>query len=446
MIRRNTTNFTGYILQNEEKIFYHAQDKIFYFIVEGAGILADIVKRKLVSPEHFLYGYTSDGYQIALYTGYDEREISVNYRLRTGLYVVSRANLCRYDMSKFQAVEFIGGTLNNLYEQKVIKTKYDDSQQCYVKVYPESRKEFELKIRNYSCKMIIRNVPSESSPSKMDLIVRYEFQEEVPLVEIKLVYNVLIDICRFLTNRKNVGFDEARLFQIVEGTQKWLCFANAYIDYQYTQFTSKTFRNNILFDYLDDCIVNLHAIVSSAAERKTTYLFGFYADSDADYAVLSDDKIKNTCSSIECELDFVKDLKDNENKNLNDLIKKVKTIIKDHRKSENRLEDKTYDMIGSSISHWGMANSRKIFLLYQRNQKYMDILKYKTNLFCTEEDIGAFVTFRNDVTHGRYRTIDSVVATTSYTLMALAYCCFLTRIGMQENELKKLFEENRIGS
>lgn len=114
--------------------------------------------------------------------------------------------------------------------------------------------------------------------------------------------------------------------------------------------------------------------------------------------------------------------------------------------SEGKLEDQTYDMIGSSMPHWGMANSRKIYLLYEKNKTYMDILKTRASLSCTEEDVIAFVKYRNDITHGRYRTVDSVIATASYTLMALSYACFLTRIGMKENELKKLFEENKIAS
>lgn len=446
MIQRNTDNFTGFIIQDKEKVYFHAQDRIFYFISEGAGIFAGLMKRDLKSPDHFLHGYTADGYQLALYTGYEERKISVNYKLRPGIYIVSRANACRYDMTKFQAIEFIGGTLNNLYEQTRIKTKYDDEQKNYIKTYPESKMEYEIKIKDYDCKLIIRNIPSETSPSKMDLVIRYEFPSELLLAEIKLIYNVLIDICRLLTNRKNVGFDAVRLFQVDEETQKWLCFADAFIDYKYDQFTNKSYRNNILFDYLGNCISNLHTVVSADAEGKAAYLMDFYADSDSDYAVLTDDKVKNICSSIECELDFVKDLKDDENENLKELIRQIKSVIKDHRKSEGKLEDKTYDMIGSSMSHWGMANSRKIYLLYEKNKIFMDILETRTSLSCTEEDVIAFVKYRNDITHGRYRTVDSVIATASYTLMALAYSCFLTRMGMQENELKKLFEEDKIAS
>lgn len=103
-------------------------------------------------------------------------------------------------------------------------------------------------------------------------------------------------------------------------------------------------------------------------------------------------------------------------------------------------------MIFNSISHWGMANSRKIYLLYKKQDYYMKILNEKAKLSCTEEDIAAFVKYRNDITHGRYRTLDSVIAATAYALMALAYCCFLLRMGIKDDKLKLLFETNRIAS
>lgn len=53
MIQRNTENFTGFIIQDKGKIHFHAQDKIFYFISEGVGIFADVMKRDLKSPDHF---------------------------------------------------------------------------------------------------------------------------------------------------------------------------------------------------------------------------------------------------------------------------------------------------------------------------------------------------------------------------------------------------------
>lgn len=53
MISRNTDNFTGFVFQGEEKIYFHAQDKVFNFITEGVGILAEFSKNVMKSPEHF---------------------------------------------------------------------------------------------------------------------------------------------------------------------------------------------------------------------------------------------------------------------------------------------------------------------------------------------------------------------------------------------------------
>lgn len=73
----------------------------------------------------------------------------------------------------------------------------------------------------------------------MDLIVRYEFPNEMPIATIKLAYNVLMEICRFMTNRENVGFDEVRLYQIDDETGNWIRFADGFLDYQYDRFTQK---------------------------------------------------------------------------------------------------------------------------------------------------------------------------------------------------------------
>ena len=249
-----------------------------------------------------------------------------------------------------------------------------------------------------------------------------------------------------MTNRENVGFDEVRLYQINEETGAWVRFADAFLDYPYDSFTDKTYKQNILFENISNCIVKLHDIMSANIEGKANYLLEFYATTDKDYFILSDDKIKNICSSIECELDFTEDLNVDENVNLTNLIREIKNLIKNHRNSEEKLEDKTYDMIGSSMSHWEMANSRRIYLLYKKQEKYMQVFQKIMGMSCSENTIASFVKYRNDVTHGRYRTLDSTIADTAYVLMALVYCCFLQRIGIGEDDLKKIFEENRIAS
>ena len=59
--------------------------------------------------------------------------------------MISKANAHRYDMSKFQAIEFVGGILNNLYPQERIETKYGEGN--FIKKYPAFEQEYEVKIR-----------------------------------------------------------------------------------------------------------------------------------------------------------------------------------------------------------------------------------------------------------------------------------------------------------
>ena len=65
----------------------------------------------------------------------------------------------------------------------------------------------------------------------MDLVVRYEFEQEIPLNNIKTIYSTLIKICRFMTNRKNVGFDKIKLYQFNQEQNYWENFADGYLDY-----------------------------------------------------------------------------------------------------------------------------------------------------------------------------------------------------------------------
>lgn len=101
-----------------------------------------------------------------------------------------------------------------------------------------------------------------------------------------------MEVCRFMTNRENVGFDEVHLYQSNDETGRLSLFADGFLDYQYDNFTEKKYQQNILFDDIDECIVNLHSVMSADTEGETSYLFDFYADNDKDYSILSDDKIK----------------------------------------------------------------------------------------------------------------------------------------------------------
>lgn len=45
MISRKVDNFTGYVLQESKKVYFHFQDKIFNFVSEEVGIAAEYPKK-----------------------------------------------------------------------------------------------------------------------------------------------------------------------------------------------------------------------------------------------------------------------------------------------------------------------------------------------------------------------------------------------------------------
>ena len=197
-------------------------------------------------------------------------------------------------------------------------------------------------------------------------------------------------------------------------------------------------------EHLGEKIITLMELIDADKERASKYTFDFMPANDDDMFVASNDKIKNTCSALECEMSFVKEWDSEKDTSLRALVDSVKSVIKDHKKSEYRLDDKTYENIFSSLGNWDMPSSVKMYILYQRHAEYMNHFEKIWNLECKQEHINELVKYRNDVTHGRYRSMEGDIAATSYILMALSYCCFWERIGIEGDVLSKLVAENRI--
>lgn len=66
------------------------------------------------------------------------------------------------------------------------------------------------------------------------------------------------------------------------------------------------------------------------------------------------------------------------------------------------------------------------------------LLLNQSQITITEESIRAFVKYRNDITHGRHRTLDIEVATTAFYLGGLVYCCILDRVGLDRAKIYDL--------
>ncbi|WP_026519393.1 hypothetical protein [Butyrivibrio sp. FCS006] len=437
-------SFTGFIIDGKQKYPFYAAKQIFHFIPEGFGIFANAIKREIHCEDQFMYGYTTDGFQIALYAGTDKKEITANYSLQPGIFFLSRANCHHYDMTTFEAVEFRGGTLNNLYENKVESTSFDEKRSVFIREYKQFIQNHHLELGDNKCNLNVFSIPSKSNPQIMDLCLRFEFDNELPLIYVKRIFHDISELCRLLTNRENVGFDSIELYKIDDKTQKWLGFAEGIAYYPYDLFTQKAFQKNVLLEHIEKQLPNIIGLIDEDKVRKPKYNFDFMPESDEDAYVISNDKIKNVCSSLECEMSFIKDWNSEKDSSLRVLLEDVKKVINNHRKSEIRLDDKTYENIFSSMSHWDMPSAVKMGILYEKHRTFMEYYEKKWHMQCGAEHINALVKYRNDVTHGRYRNLDSDIVGTAFILMALSYCCFWERMGLDSNIITELVKQGRI--
>ena len=55
-------------------------------------------------------------------------------------------------------------------------------------------------------------------------------------------------------------------------------------------------------------------------------------------------------------------------------------------------------------------------------------------------DIGTFVKYRNEITHGAEMEATKNVIDIAFVLRGLVYCCILKRIGVAEEQIVKLCE------
>ena len=245
-------------------------------------------------------------------------------------------------------------------------------------------------------------------------------------------------VLSIMVGRANVTFDEIYLRHNNPQLSKMQLFLK-----NETQPVSKEMMKCITFHDLDEATPNLFNVIFNSKDAAPSYEIGFLPNSAKDFSLITNEKVRLICSSLECELSFCKDQKQSEEENLQQLIQSVKSLIKAHRKGSERLSDKTYDLIYNSIKHWTMSASDRICALYHQYDTEMNILN-QTAMSLSDEDIKFFVKYRNDITHGSYRVMNQKIALTAYLLQGLVYCCFLTRIGISRDQVTLLCHNKKI--
>lgn len=395
----------------------------------------------------FVYGHTFNYKQIAIYKGEEAISFTNLKRLNTAAYIVATENALATKWDTFDYIEFTGGTLRNLFFCSGLKREEQNGRITY-SLQDDSRK-YKFSIGVCDCSLNISSTIretfgfTENQLSNNNVRLLLEFDSSQPLEQAFTYIQKLKNMISFMTFRKNVGFDEIYLGHNGRRFSKMQVFLR-----EDTAYTEKQIMRSITFPDLGELVGRLASVIFNNIDKQPSYEIDFLPESDKDIGWMNDDKIRLICSSLECELEFVQNLNSSKNEELQDLIKQVKELVKNHRKNPHKLADKTYDLIFSNIKHWSMSASDRFCELYHYYADEMLALAENTynpsEAKISDEDIQEFVKYRNNITHGSHRMMTTKIATTAFMLQGLVYCCILSRIGVDKAEIYKLCKNRKI--
>ena len=375
----------------------------------------------------FIYGKPHDNYSIAIYFGISKYEIITTSIVNTAAYVKSTFNTYTENIKTFEAIQFCGGTLNEVFDISGMNTEYKDGK--IIVTHNDDAIEYTfdtdfgiIAIRINSTVQEHNSVKGHSINNN-DVILTLKFQMPQPISSIFEHYNKIKDLLSFMTFRKNVGFSEIKLLNTQPEFNMLLKTAEVHIHNNY-ESSGKSYFDNLTFRDLGDALPRLLTLLYQQKNETYSILLGFIPDDDNNRHHMSDIKIKSICSALECELSFAKDIDKQKNKVINTLIDDVKKFIKTFRKENPGLSNDAYNLISSSIGNWSQPLSEKICVLYHKFEQEINSLN-KSNIIIYDVEIKSFVKYRNHITHGRNRTPDMTIGTTAFYLCGLIYCSIL---------------------
>ena len=384
----------------------------------------------------FLRGKTRDGYDIGMYAGKEKAHIFGNCRYETGAYIVSLKQKDG-DISYYNGIEFVGGTLNKLYKPYMFRIQGIEPEEKETINFSITQDDVTIQFEiGYS---VILDRTQKGQRNEETVYCRLSFSCAQNLESFFKHFVAVKELIAFMTFRQNVGFEDIFLLsqpKTINGYQFTNHLAVVHIQYE-NALTEKGSFSCIGFEDIKSSLPTFLMLLYNNKERKPLYSSGYIPKDDLDVYRMSNSKIREICSAIECELSHVQVCDEEVDSNLRELVDSVKRIIKEHRESERKLPDKAYDTINGSISNWSIPASERIIALYQMH--WQDVVNLRPIHFpMTDSTIEDFIKYRNDITHGKYRVLDENIARTGFARIGLIYCCVLTRIGVDSQTIHKI--------
>lgn len=421
---------TGFTENRDTSIY--GDDYVFTFMQNRE---MDGTTYSIVPEDEFIRGISHAGSQLAIHCS-ETMESQGYHRLSTFCYMRSEG-IPEHKVTTFNEIVFKGGTLNYLFMPRGLSWKHKKKNDR-LKVKSDGI-EYTVSIGATTCKIKVESCVEWSAGvagshiKNNEIRLAMRFSEPQPLSSAIRCYDSLCGCMRFMQNRDNVGVDEIKLYTLTADYPIPRDMFKVFIKKEQA-FSTKGVTNNITFDELGQSFSKLMALFCLSSNDNMQYSLGFYPDDDKHEAIMNNDLIRSICAALEFEASQESEVTAQENALMEELVAGTKKYIKKFRKDNPGISESTYSRIFGGISFWSFSARDKIEQLYKIHGEAMSVLR-ASSIGDAEIDIGKFIAYRNQITHGAAHDIPVLVATTAYILKGLVYCCVLKRIGISEDKI-----------
>ena len=402
-----------------------------------------------ITPEDgFVFATAHNGKKVAIYIGnralrIDRYQSTISFH--TDLFFVSEFPVAKMDLRSFRFISFRGGVLDRLKPFNPIKADFNKENEDIISVERSMKSEtHSFSTPKGLCEITTGVFPADSSGEdsmtlKDESYLCLKFEEEQQLSSFTKHFQHIRRLVSFLTNRADTPFREIQITP--EYKDCFLPQMHVFVHDKENECTAPHYNSCITFDKLGSGIATLLEIFYNSKKNKPSYSLGFIPSSDDTWWIVTDDTVRAVSSALECEADLDKELAEVQSLPLHELCSKVEEIVKEHReqhKGQPVLTDGTYNLIFGSIRHWSMSAFDRISFIFHKHEKALKKLPRYQNSFISDDDIHAFISYRNSISHGTHREMTQQIKRTTLILEMLVYCCLLARIGVSNSVIEEI--------
>ncbi len=432
---------TGIIPCGDEVIMFYTEGYKFTFMRYFTEKSCDFAY--LPVKDGYVLGVTHDGHKIAIYVDKLNPKVYKKWSVIVGGYLVSDSNVYDYEY-EFDGFIFTGGTLNELYLSKCLPYDFHEKKA----VYNDDSSKYVFELYGNPAEVSISStfsVVNKNIVSNGIVNLKIDLNSIIGLRDVLKFYGKISDIISFMTFRKNVGFDKICFYRKVNDFYDSFTL---YVNNANVELTYKKYLNNINFDDLNTKTSSLFELFFKKESKNPFYMLEFIPKDDTTKSVITNDVIRQVCSSLECELRYFQSQENDEDERLALLIDEIKGVVNKHRKGENALEKKVYDRIYGSMKNWAVPLAAKVNQMYLYHKSVLSNII--GNIIVDDETgerlINEFIKYRNDITHVNNFCLNQEVADTAAIMECLVYCRILERIGFTNEEIAEFFKQRKICS